>query len=320
VEVSESIQQKCIKPTKETLAFREFRAQLEKEGLFQRNWFWDFFYISIIVILAIIGTYISSTHPIIASILIGFAMQQAGWIGHDYVHGRGKMSYILGRMIGSLFNAFSSEWWSAKHNKHHVHTNQLGIDDDIQNDPILHLWIPSPDKEFTFRPYQHLYYHFVYAFLYVSWRLQSLGSIYERKDKLEGFLAMVNYIWLASLPLEVSLLSVLIGGWLVAEVVTATHQSEDILEGQSYNYCLDQFNTTRDVDISNPFFNWLWGGMQYQLEHHLFPTMPKYYYRTVRERVKQFAKANGIEYRMSSSWDILIMNYQTMRKYSAVKN
>ena len=39
-----------------------------------------------------------------------------------------------------------------------------------------------------------------------------------------------------------------------------------------------QFRSTRDAVCSNPFSEWLWGGMQYQLEHHLFPTMPRYRY------------------------------------------
>lgn len=91
-----------------------------------------------------------------------------------------QVSYVLGRLVGGLFNAFSSEWWSNKHNTHHVHTNQVGVDLDIANDPILHLYIPPPDKEFPLRPYQHLYYHIVYAFLYVSWRAQSFQYAWSR--------------------------------------------------------------------------------------------------------------------------------------------
>jgi len=302
-----------------SIAFRSWRRQLEKEGWFERNWAWDAFYIASISFFAIMGSLLSSNYPILAAFLIGVGMQQAGWIGHDYVHGRGKISYVLGRAVGGLWNGFSSEWWSAKHNKHHVHTNQMGIDDDIANDPILHLYIPAQDREFILRPYQHLYYHLVYAFLYVSWRIQSFQYAWAKGNKLELTLMALNYLWLVLLPWKVAIGSVIIGGFLVAEVVTATHQSEDMLQGLSFNFVEDQFATTRDVHMNSYFLNWLWGGMQFQLEHHLFPTMPKYYYASMIPRVQKFAKDNGIEYRASNMLDILKMNYVTMKKYAAVK-
>lgn len=126
----------------------------------------------------------------------------------------------------------------------------------------------------------------------------------------------INYLWLLYLPLKVSIGSVLLGGWLVAEVVTATHQSEDMIDGLSYNFVSDQFKTTRDVLMTNPIGNWLWGGMQYQLIHHLFPTMPRYRYATLQPQVFEFAKKNGIEYRTATPLQIFRMNYETMRKYA----
>jgi len=304
--------------TPAALSFRHFRDQLVKEGWFERNWLWDCFYLSIVLSLIIFGTFLVRAWEwnTIGSILIGVALQQSGWLGHDYIHGRGKMSYLLGRAY-SLINGFSPIWWSNKHNTHHVHTNQMGVDVDIANDPILHLWIPSPDKEFPLRKFQYLYYHFVYSFLYVSWRIQSVQHSWEHKNYLELTILILNYSWmLAFLPVKVIVLSILIGGWLVAEIVTATHQSEEIIDSISYNFVEDQFRTTRDVTISNPFLNWLWGGMQYQLEHHLFPTMPKYRYGALTKLVAEWAKQNGIEYRTSEPLEILKMNYDTMKKFS----
>lgn len=50
---------------------------------------------------------------------------------------------------------------------------------------------------------------------------------------------------------------------------------------------------------------YIWGGMQYQLEHHLFPTMPRYKYRQLVPLVKRFAEENGILYRATGQWKIL---------------
>lgn len=306
--------------TQVSKAFGQWRARLIREGWFERSWYMDALFISIIFALSVVGSYIAVDHPIIASVLIGLAMEQAGWLGHDYVHGRGKASYVLGRGIGSLFNGFSSAWWSNKHNTHHVHTNQVGVDDDIANDPILHLYLPDTDKDVWFRPYQYIYYHAVYAFLYVSWRIQSIQYAYGTGNYKELLCISLNYVWLATLPLPVALGSIFVGGWLVAEIVTASHQSEEMIDGLSYTFVEDQFNTTRDVMFSDPFSNWLWGGMQYQLIHHLFPTMPKYRYGAMVEEVEKFAKQNGLTYRRANVLEILKMNFETMKKYSVVKN
>jgi fatty acid desaturase len=85
---------------------------------------------------------------------------------------------------------------------------------------------------------------------------------------------------------------------------------------RQYDYVRDQFLSTRNAESWNPVMNWLWGGMQYQLEHHLFPTMPKYRYGALTYRIKQFAKDNGIEYKVDGMWGILVRNLRTMRKYA----
>ena len=50
---------------------------------------------------------------------------------------------------------------------------------------------------------------------------------------------------------------------------------------------------------------YVWGGMQYQLEHHLFPTLPRYKYRQLVPLVRKFAEENGIEYRATGQWEII---------------
>jgi hypothetical protein len=54
--------------------------------------------------------------PLLAMLLLGLGMQQAGWIGHDYSHGRGNASWWISHAMAGLVNAFSYNWWSNKHN------------------------------------------------------------------------------------------------------------------------------------------------------------------------------------------------------------
>jgi len=285
--------------------------------LFERKWHIDAFYIGLVVAYFVIGFMLAERWPVIATLFLGLGMQQAGWIGHDYTHGRGKVCDFLGGTVGGIFNGFSRQWWSEKHNKHHVHPNQVGVDDDIANDPVLHLFVPeSPDRDFFLRPYQHYYYHLAYMFLFASWRAQSFMVAWRNRNWYELTLMAINYAALATLPLSVSVGSILLGGFLVAEIVTATHQSEDLLLKISHEFAMDQFRTTREVHMTSVFANYLWGGMQYQLVHHLFPTMPRYYYPLMVPKIAKFAKENNVEYRTASALEIFRMNYETMQRFA----
>eukprot|EP00759_Apiculatamorpha_spiralis_P006615 PhF_6_TR13890/c0_g1_i1/m.22313 len=151
------------------LAFRDFRGSLEKQGWFKRDYRFDAVLISLCVSMLVIGTVLATTWPVLSTILIGIAMQQAGWLGHDYGHGRGVFSKLANLALSGPVNGFSPKWWSHKHNTHHCFPNRMEVDVDIHNEPILHLWFPKEDSDVWYRKYQHLYYPFVYCFLYVSW-------------------------------------------------------------------------------------------------------------------------------------------------------
>ena len=56
--------------------------------------------------------------------------------------------------------------------------------------------------------------------------------------------------------------------------------------------------------------------MQYQLEHHLFPTMPRYYYPKLRPILKKFSEANGLPFKVSGVAEIIEMNYNVIKKHA----
>jgi fatty acid desaturase len=308
-----------VPPTKTALAFRKFRKQLVEEGFFKRSFFWEAFYQLSVYVLCALGSYLSRSHPLLAVLLIGIGMEQAGWIGHDNTHGRGKWQNVFATMQSGVINSFSRSWWSNKHNHHHVYTNHLGLDVDIENDPIIHLFFPSPDNEVFYRKFQHIYFPMAASFLYVSWRIQSLQWALQHGNLRELFYASIGYIWLYFVGFWVALGSIMLGGFLVGMIVTVTHQSEDMIDCpdmSKYSYVEAQFRSTRDAFTTNPFMNWIWGGMQYQLEHHLFPTMPKYWYPSLIPRVKKFAEENGIEYRVDTVWEVWRRNMDTLKFFA----
>lgn len=179
--------------------------------------------------------------------------------------------------MSGWINGFNRDWWSEKHNTHHVLTNHVTLDPDIHNQPFLFLWAPPKAVDHHLRKYQHYYFLPLYCFLYVSWRIQSLKHTWAKRDyKMFFFTILPSYIYLFSLPAVVSIGSVLLGGLLVALVVTLSHESEEMLFKREPSYAINQFRCTRDIICPDPITEYLFGGMQYQLEHHLFPTLPRY--------------------------------------------
>lgn len=305
-------------PADKSRSFRQFRKSLIGSGYFERSMFWEIFYHLSPYFLCFLGswTYFVLQWKLVSIFLIGLGMQQAGWIGHDYAHGRGFWMRWMCRSLSGFINGFSPSWWSEKHNTHHVFTNNLGIDSDISNDPVFHLFFPNKDQDVWFRSYQHIYYLPVYSILYLSWRFQSIQHAVHRRNYRELIFMLPSYIWLWSLGWQIALPSILVGGFLVAAIVTATHQSEHMLIDSNFSFVETQFLTTCDARCDNFFMEWLWGGMQYQLEHHLFPTMPKYNYPKVRPLVERWAKENHLPYKCQTVWSIWYRNFQTMKHFA----
>ena len=256
-----------------------------------------------------------------ATVLLGLGMVQAGWLGHDYVHGRGPLCDAL-RYMPTLLNGHGVEWWTQKHSMHHTFTNEEHLDNDVMMEPFFYLRPPSesgrPDSKF--RKYQHIYGYPLLSIMFWLWRFHSLESAWKRKDKKELALMGANYAWLAfCMPWQVAIGSVFLSGFIVASLVSATHQSEEIMPyGEGAEYVEGQFRSTRDAEtVFGPLETWIWGGMDTQLEHHLFPTMPRYRYHDLRPILKAWAAANNIKYRSSPSTTIIADNFALLKRVAA---
>ena len=101
------------------------------------------------------------------------------------------------------------------------------------------------------------------------------------------------------------LISQLGGGFLVALVVSYNHNSCVKFSEQSpilNNFAALHILTTRNMRPS-VFVDWFWGGLNYQIEHHLFPTMPRPNLNRCSQMVKRFCAKNGLPYLVDNYWD-----------------
>merc|ERR1712127_189129 len=124
------------------------------------------------------------------------------------------------------------------------------------------------------------------------------------------------FVLLTVFPLTVWVPAVFFSGLCSALIVTPTHQSEEYFTEYQPDWVTAQFESTRNAVTTNPFSEWLWGGMQYQLEHHLFPSMPRSKYPALRPILMKFAEENKVPggYRESGEFEILYMNRDLYRQ------
>lgn len=201
--------------------------------------------------------------------------------------------------------------------------NEKGVDEDIATDPFLFQWAPDPENDSPIRKIQHWIFFVPFSFLFALWRYDSINSAIAnlKKDRthseeeMKGIL--IHYLFLLTVfPVSVWVPAVLISGLMSALIVTPTHQSEELFDDYQPDWVQAQFLSTRNSVTTNPFSEWIWGGMQYQLEHHLFPSMPRSKYPLLRSRLKKFAEDNQIKggYRETNEFEILKMNWELYKK------
>jgi fatty acid desaturase len=298
-----------------SVAYQKWQDELRTSGQNDREFLAEVGHQLPVLTIAAVGAYLAYSWPITATLLLGLFQQQAGWIAHDNIHGRGRYCYWMGLVWGGWGNGMARSWWSDKHNTHHVLTNSVEHDSDIHNHPFIFNFPPMDDEDQWNRMFQHHYFVFLYPLIYISWRIQSLRFCISRGLWKELVLSLgPSYVFMAFLPLKVVIGSMLIGGLFVGFVVTMSHESEELHYDAPEQFVKAQFVSTRDIVCPNWFMNWFFGGMQYQLEHHLFPMTPRRHYPRMAKELQKFAEQHGLPYKASPLWEFWQVHCDTLRK------
>jgi len=308
-------------------AFRKLRQNLKEQGFFEPNLYWQAYKCCTTVGLLAVGTIFTYFgYWIIGAILFGIGYQQLGWLGHDACH-HGltpyrKLNNFLGYFFGNVLNGFSVNWWKDRHNSHHAITNVLDADPDVDNLPLF-VWseydlakLPTESISTFIVPYQHWYFIPWTSSLKIIWSLQSIfylmnTSVHnrsylksltaERLTLLSHYILM--YLVLRMTPSVISavlffFISQMIGGSFIALIVFMNHYACDQLtksDGKDADFLKLQLQGTKNID-PGMFMDWFAGGLNYQVEHHLFPTIPRHNLHKVKPIIENFCKENELPY------------------------
>lgn len=308
-------------------AFIKLEEELRSKGVFKPNYFLEFLKLFIVFISLIEGYLGMYYNPnIYSAILLSLSLYYSGWVGHDYSHhnvnkNSTKAGAFFNDHIATLLGGIRGTtilWWKKRHNTHHVSTNEVSNDPDIKLMPILHFFekfVPNKAQK-----YQHIYYVPMFFLLHVYWFVESImicrknffnRNYYERKlARQDTTYLIIHCMFSGVLISKAGIFYVLtvyyISGFLTAIVVFATHYGEDRLdpnEAKKMSLVEQTLLTSRNItgfrntEWDNYIWNWLTGGLNQQIEHHLFPKTPSYNLGMITPYVKELAKKHGLEFR-----------------------
>lgn len=281
-------------------------------------------------------------------LLMGFGMAGIGLsIMHDANHGSYSKNENVNKYLGYLINLIggSSVNWKIQHNVlHHSFTNIDGFDEDISIGKILRF---SPhQKRYKVHRIQHYYAWFFYCFMTLNWivskdfmqlfRYRQMGLL---KGQSRSFSALLTELILSKLfyvfcfiVLPVVLLPVpwwqtlifffvmhAVASLIVGIIFQCAHvmpTSEFPLpDDKGYlenNFTIHQILTTANFSPGNKLFSWFIGGLNYQIEHHLFPNICHIHYRAISAIVKKTTAEFGIPYNVHSNFFKAVKNHLIM--------
>ncbi len=270
------------------------------------------------------------------AVFLGFVFTQIGFIGHDIGHRQTMReswhNLVAGLICGNLLIGISRSWWVEKHNQHHGHPNQLDMDPDIDFAFLAFSEEQARDTRGLGRMIvRHQAYWLLPLFCASSFSLHSQSVMYllEGRTKyrvIEASLLIVHYLWYLLLPFYLlgfwpALLFVLINkaafGLYMALVFAPNHKGMPVLSASDQlDFMRQQVLTSRNVRPSL-ISDYLYGGLNYQIEHHLFPGIPRNRLRQAREIVRAMCQRCGIEYYETTSLQSYTEIFKHMQAVSA---
>ena len=330
-----------------SLAYQKLKEKIEEDGLYQTEYsyyykliIWYAFQYVVTISLLVSG---NTGCIITGAFTLGFFWQQVAFLGHDCGHNAVTHDRLKDWWYGifvTLFFGVSGQWWKRTHNIHHIYTNSIEWDPDVQHQPFqavdskmlsgyysyYHKHWFNFDKvaqifvrlqTFLFFPIMGLARNFLIAHSWIQMFDKSATVQYRKQEMM----ALAGYwVWygqvLSQVPtwnlrIAVFLISMFVSGVLHLQI-TLSHFASPMQMGPTYSEKDDehfqkvQMKTTTDWHCET-WMDWFHGGLQFQVAHHLFPKIPRHNLRKVKyEYILPFCQENGLTYLTGAGFFSLI--------------
>lgn len=284
-----------------------------------------------------LGLYLSlvifSPGLVVSFILYGLLGLNLAVLGFNIMHEGGHSSFSnnkwLNKASGYFLNVLggNSYFWKIKHNiNHHTYTNIEGLDNDIDIKPFMRLHKGQP--RFGIHKFQHYYWVVLYGISYIAWvfyhDFQKYFTGYivpgekhkiSLKEHIIFWVSKIMYVvaFIVIPILTLGLLKALVGYTILAIAcglfIAIVFQLAHTVEGSEFpqpheetnkiaqEWAIHQINTTANFATNNKLVSWFLGGLNFQVEHHLFPKVSHVHYPQINKIVKETCEEFNIAYR-----------------------
>lgn len=264
------------------------------------------------------------------SILFGITLAGIGFdVMHDACHGSYSSKKWVNELLGLTLNALGGNafFWKQKHNIiHHTYTNIDGVDDDIAKSPMIRhcdtqKWVPA-------HKYQHIYLPFLYMLGSIFWIMIKDPITYASKkvyttalpkmDTKEHIIFWVSKILYVGFYMVLPIYLFGFVNWLTCFLImhfalgftlSIVFQLAHVVEETEFTYvdasdtthienewAIHQIKTTANFAPKSKIINWYVGGLNFQVEHHLFPRISHVHYPAISSIVAAKCEEFGITY------------------------
>jgi fatty acid desaturase len=294
--------------------------RIKQAGLLQRRPAWYIARISLQALALAVGWAAflvlgDSWWQLATAVFLAVVFSQLGFVTHDAGHQQmfrtRRPNDRVGLVIGDLLIGISYGWWVGKHNRHHANPNNVEEDPDVVIGAVAFTTDQALAKRGLLRViarHQAWLFFPLLSLQAAQLHVQSVRSLLRQRGKaavLEGLLltghllaylgAVVTVLSPLRALLWVAVQQGLFGVYLGCSFAP-NHKGMPILSGRDeLDYLRRQVLTSRNVR-GNRFLEFALGGLNYQIEHHLFPSMPRPNLHHAQPIVRAFCQQHGLPY------------------------
>ncbi|KAI8897284.1 fatty acid desaturase-domain-containing protein [Globomyces pollinis-pini] len=312
--------------------FKKLNEKFKELGFYRSDpYFWiqeNLKFVAIFSSMIYLAVYCESLWAYYASAVLAATLwHQMSFVAHDTGHcgvtGNRVIDSLYGIFLASWCGGLSIGWWKLSHYVHHIITNDPEHDPDIQHLPFMavtarlteglystyHKRIMVFDKIAAFFvARQHYFYYVIMAFGRFNLYAQSLSyalfhdKVFCRPLEIIGMGAFWSwFLWTISHGptwyhvLGYVFVSHCCTGLLHVQITLSHFGMSTVYPEHAETFAELGLRTSMDVDCPR-WLDWLHGGLQFQVSHHLFPRVPRHHLRTITPYIMEFAKKHDIPY------------------------
>jgi fatty acid desaturase len=308
-------------PDPSSREYIELKQLMKKRGLLEKQPAYYVYRIAILASLLLVSLLFLLFVPsfglqLLNAVFMAFVFAQIGLLSHEAGH-RQMFNHswqhdLVGLVGGNVTLGMSYAWWMDKHNRHHSHPNEIDMDPDIE---IPFLEFTGKEDLVTLSPFRRFLVKHQAVILLpalttvaAGLRVNSVKFLIRNRPKhnfLEWATLVIHYaLYLGLIFTHMNIwqgfLFIIINqaftGFYLGAIFAPNHKGMPVLDKNSQlSFLHRQVMTSRNIH-AHPVTDFVYGGLNYQIEHHLFPTMPRNKLKEAQLLIKNFCAEHEIPY------------------------